>query len=435
LKTTISVTDLSTEGYGIGRTDSSRVVAVPGTLPGDRVQVEFFETSKGLVRGSLLSLIGASPDRCDHPCQHYGEGCLASPLGAYSYQSALEWKRKNLGETLRRLGGIDIEVPPVIASPLQWGYRERVELGIEIRDNQWLIGYQFDNKIVPILDCQLTEEAVRKAVSSFIERFANEPVKDRKDSSGEVARILFRSNGRDGVVAVLFLNVEYEPRIDKLAEALTSLNLNGWEIRSVESLKQRAYNSQWARSMGETTVAIRHGGATANASALTFSQVNRQAAALLEAEVMKFITKGNNVLDLYGGWGMFGLSAAGQGAAVEVVDSNEDSLLAGESLARATGLNVRYQWGNLDQAAAWSELPREADVIILDPPRKGLSSPARFWLEKYGANRLIYISCHPAALARDLKQMPTYRLQGVQAFDMFPQTPDLETVAILERVR
>jgi len=434
LRTTVEITDISNEGHGIGRTDEGRVVAIPGGLPGDSVLCEVFDLTKGMLKGKMIKLAIPSPARCAHPCAHNIDGCPASPLGAYSYGAALIWKQKNLAETLRRVGGIEIDVPVVVASPAEWGYRERVDLGIGISDGQIRVGYQSDDGLVPILDCWLAEIAVRSAVQSFAEQFKGIAVKSRRGESVNIARVLFRANGRGRVVAVLFLDIEFENRIDAFGKALNTLDLAGWEIRSVDSLKHRANRSQLARSMGETTVTIRHLNGSAEASALSFSQVNHQVAALVDAEVMSYINPSAKVLDLYGGWGMFGITAARNGARVLVVDSNEESLKTGGELAKSLGLDVRFETGDLDQAVSWENLPREAEIIVLDPPRKGLSSPAREWLNQHGAKRLIVVSCHPAALARDAKSLSNYRLKSVKPFDMFPQTPDLETVAVLERV-
>lgn len=434
LRETIAITDISTEGHGIGRTEAGRVVATAGALPGDSALVEVYDLTKGLLRGKLIEIVEGSPARCAHPCSHHGEGCPASPLGAYSYDKALEWKRKNLAETLRRVGGIEIEVSQVVASPKEWGYRERVDLGIEVSDGKVRVGYQSDNGLTPIFDCWLAEEGVRNAVQGFTEQFREAKAKGRRSEAVNVARILFRANGRDGVVAVLFLGVDYENRIDDLGKALNNFELTGWEIRSVESLKDRAYRSNLARSKGDCGVTIRHGGGSAEASALSFSQVNPQVAKLVDTEVSSYVVPSAKVLDLFGGWGMFGLTAANAGGRVLVVDSNEESLKSGETLSSSAGLDVRYEWGDLDKAVAWGNLPQEADIVIVDPPRRGLTNPAKEWLNRYGARRLIYISCHPAALSRDVKALTSYRLQSVKGFDMFPQTPDLEVVAVLGRV-
>ena len=439
MKSKIEITDLSTEGQGIGRTDLGRVVATPGTYPGDIALVETYAISKGLLRGKLIELIKASSGRCTHPCPHYSEGCPASRLGAYSYEAALSWKQKNLQQTIRRMGGVDIEVPPVVASSRQWGYRERIDLGIDVFKGIFRIGYQSESGLIPILDCQLAEKTVREAVNSFAERAYQtgeaRADQNQNEENGMVGRILFRGNRTGGIVIVLFLNRDRENLASFFENILMSMGLTGWEIRIVDSLSERAYRSNILRWHGNSSVTIKLAGSSATTSPLSFSQVNRVVAELIVAEVLTHIDPLSKVLDLFGGWGMFGLSAADKGAEVLVVDSNGDSLKAGGMLAKALGLDVRFERGDLDSASGWANLPRNVDVCIVDPPRKGLTIPAIEWLNLFGAERLVYVSCHPAALSRDSKALSNYRLDAVKPFDMFLQTPDLEIVAVLHRLK
>ncbi len=437
LKKQIEITDLSTEGHGIGRTGEGRVVATPYTLPGDNALVEVYELSKGILHGELIEVSTPSPARCPHPCAHYLEGCPASRLGAYSYNEALAWKRRNLSETLRRMGNIEIVVPPVVASPLQWGYRERIDLGIEASMEIMRVGYQTEQKLIPIRDCQLADSVVREMLRRFVGRITD-PVELSLTSNlhgvkGTFGRILFRANGRGGVVVVLFLNADRENVAPALAKVLSDLELAGWEIRITDSLSARAYLSKVWRQEGNSAVTINWSGGSAAASALSFSQVNKGVAELIAFEISSHITPSTSVLDLYGGWGLFGMAAAAGGAEVLVVDVDEESIRTGESLALKAGLEVRFKRGDLNLASDWRDLPSNAEACIVDPPRRGLGGAAIQWLNRHGAAKLIYVSCHPAALARDVQALSSYRIDSVKPFDMFPQTPDLETVTVLVR--
>lgn len=429
---------------------------IAGALPGDRVRATLtLPGERRAVRlisgGKIVELITPSPHRCEHPCSHHYEGCPASPLGALDYAAALEWKRRNLAETLRRIGGVESDVPPVIPSPRQWGYRERVDLLLLRTPEGHRLGYAAGQGVAAITTCHLAEEVVRNGLARLAGSLAGLGGKS-KVGLPDRGRVVLRADGRGGVIAVVFVSPKEAGRVPAARAWLSAAGLEGWQVRSVQPLEARAQGSALIAEEGRCEITLHAAGFSTTAPPLVFSQVNADAAAVLvectsaqahkrqvssaECNVLsaeRVIGPDDRLLDLYGGWGMFALEAARQGIPGVVVDNDVEALRAGSRLAKAAGLDVRFRPGNLDTPVGFSAACDDFTVVLVDPPRHGLSRPALAWLRARGPRRAICVSCHPAALARDLKALPEYRLAGLQPLDMFPQTPDLETVAGLVR--
>lgn len=433
--TKVTITDISTEGCGIGRTTEGRVIKVRRVFPGDLALVEYDPHPKTMPTGRIIEFIQRSPGRIEHPCRHYEEGCEGCPLGAYDYSSSLEWKRKNLQETLKRIGGVSVEVPPLIESPAGWRYRDRVELGLAILEGKLCVGYRANGKLLPIRYCLLADYGIGEVLQTFSDSVSlslkEHSIRFRSDDEKSIGRLLLRTNGTGGIVASINLEPEFADFAGKMEALLREARLAGW-IVGVSELNSR---SRTLRTTGDIDVTLSSGDFSTPANLHVFNQVNPSVANLLVDSIVAECRNARKVLDLFGGWGMFGLkTAAENNSKVIVVDIDDAGLAAGASLAAKAGLNVHFVKGNLFKSESWNKLPRDFDMAIVDPPFKGLDHVGIEWLNRYGPGRLVYVSCHPAGLARDVGQMKSYRLERVLLFDMFPQTTSLETLAVLRRI-
>ncbi|MFH0883039.1 MAG: TRAM domain-containing protein [bacterium] len=429
----LTISDLGWSGDGVARTQGGRVVLIPDTLPGDGVLARITHVPpKAPLRATVERLFSPSPQRVPHPCPHLLGGCPASPLGAYDQDSALDWKRSHLIETLRRIGRVENpSVDPVLPSPKSWRYRDRLEFHLLQAKTGLLLGYLGrEGQLVPISDCLLGSVELAHVLANLREQLL---------SVGRIAglaekdelRLLLRTNGLGGVVAVVFHAGRGRIALDALSRWLESPGAAGWQIRHSSSVNGRFFASRILAEKGE--VGIHHH--VAHRELITgptvFTQANTSASRLLNRIVLEELPRNGHILDLYGGFGAFALEYAAQGGSGVVIESAGEAVDAGKAFAEEHNLLVSFQILDLDQPKRLKV--RGFDAAILDPPRAGVSRALLEMLNAEGPQRLVYAACHPAALARDLTILHAYRPTRFRPVDLFPGTVDVETVAILQR--
>ncbi len=424
--------DLSWDGRGVSRDNGGRVVMISGAVPGDLVRAHLLSGGKkNLLSGMVKEIVTPSPDRVAHPCGHNDAGCPASPLGIWDYRAALAWKRNHLNETLRRLGGcMNPVIKETVAAPEQWGYRDRLELHLEAYGGAYRLGYISSTGFIPIGDCLLGSSAVRRGISSLISAMRMSGCNPRDG----MARILIRDNGHGGAVAVIFLERQLSPFFGTLQQVLEKTELAGWQIRFVREAKVRFFFSRLMAEGGDARIFHQ---ITDLGELITdptvFSQANHSGSALLRSRILNEIPTNGYLLDLYGGYGAFGLEYVRmkKGRAL-IMESSGAAVDAGRVFAKAHALPVEFVVKNLNQGVDPVAL-KGGDTLLLDPPRAGASPVLIQSLNEAGPKRVIYISCHPAALSRDLKLLSGYQAESFVVIDLFPQTPNLETLATLKR--
>jgi 23S rRNA (uracil1939-C5)-methyltransferase len=438
-----NIQDMTWDGRGVSRTPEGRVVMISGALPGDSVTAHLAPTeSRGPLLGIVDELITPSPDRVNHPCQYHARGCLTTPLGDWRYEAALAWKARHLGQTLRRIGGlIEPVITDPIPSPRQWGYRERLELHLFQVYEQWWLGYLTPDGYFPLKDCLLGTDPVRQALSRLVFALGSSvensawnppmPLESRKNSP----RLVIRDNGHGEAVAVLFIRNSEGTDLPVLRQALHHAEFAGWQIRHAPSMKLRFMVSQLIDAEGRPHLHLKVADRELTADPVVFSQVNREAAALLTQRIMDELPDQGAILDLYGGYGAFALDySLSKGGQAVVVEASIPAVRTGQAFAREQGLPVEYFTADLASRRLPVSMLKRRQAVILDPPRAGASLELIELLNEAGPPLVIYVSCHPASLARDVKLLRAYRPRSFTPVDLFPQTPDLETVALLDRI-
>ncbi len=439
------VYDLSWDGRGVARDPSGRVVMIYGALPGDTVTADIRPTGpKGLLSGKITKIVTPSPDRIPHPCTYHHAFCLTTPLGSWRYECALTWKRKHLAETLRRVGEIqNPHLADPIPSPQTWGYRDRLELHLFSDRGRWSLGYCTPEGYTAVRDCLLGSRTLREGLTSLVNSLdalsifpQALPTESDRCFSPNAVRILLRDNGRGGSVSVLFVQNPGKIDLIVVAQALADAGFLGWQIRHAPNPKSRFFFSQIIDRNGDYQ--ITHPIADSlelHADPTVFSQVNRSAAALMVDKVLEYLPESANLLDLYGGYGAFALAfASRRGGRATVLESSVMAVKAGETFAQEHSLPVEFICADLAKAGLPVEHLEKFDAVILDPPRNGAHPQIIQRLDSEGPARILYLSCHPATLARDLKQLKSYRAAIFIPIDLFPQTPDLEALAVLDRI-
>lgn len=361
-------------------------VFVPFSAPGDRLRVRIVERRRRFMRGEIEEILSPGPSRVEPRCSAFGRcgGCAWQHI---EYSAQLEAKRAILGDALRRIGGHRLDRPPdVMASPDAYGYRSRAR--VLSRDGE--VGFRAprSHALCAVAQCPVLDPAVE----SSLDRVARTSPRDGRLREWEI------SIGTDG-----------SARIHELAD---------------EPL--RPLGDELALEVAGDRIALSPG---------AFAQVNALLRDALHARVVERAGEGERLLELYAGAGFFTLALSRRFAFVEAVESSPISGPDLErNLSRAGRSNV-----SLLRARVEAVVPRhvrgDPDVVVVDPPRTGLPEAVTTGLVELAAARIVYVSCDPATLARDTARLVAagYALSAVEGFDLFPQTPHVEAVAVLER--
>jgi len=428
----VTIDKLVHGGKGLAH-DGAMAVFVEGVLPGESVRIQTERVKKGYAEGRLLEVVTPSPDRTTAPCPVYGQ-CGGCQLQHASAAAQLEVKRAILTETLVRLGGLtDVDVPPFVASPEVYGYRNRARLAVVTPKGKTAsLAYHEEgsHRLVPIAACPLLAPRLNEAVAHLNRALAG---------SGTMAAVLQEVRlGLSVTTGELMIQCEAERCTRRQAEGWfervrTGLDgLKGQVMIAGRGLQQR----RWVD--GETALTEQVAGLRLRCGDRSFVQANWRLNETLVETVAGWALKGQEraplrVLELYAGIGNFGLRLARGGALVTLVEGNPAALADARYNARVNHVGrCRFRHGPVETILDAST-PDEYDLVFMDPPRTGLSKEALAGLLRLRPYRLVYLSCDPPTLARDLRAMREagYRVTRLQGFDMFPQTMHIETLAEL----
>jgi 23S rRNA (uracil1939-C5)-methyltransferase len=446
---TVLIDDLAFGGEGVGRVNGY-VVFVRGGIPGDRVTVRLTEARARYGRGGIEAVEVPSPDRVQAPCPYFGR-CGGCRLQHVAYPAQLAFKEKQVRDCLERLGGLPaFELRPILPAPETLGYRNKMEFTVAPTAAGPALGLHAADRYDVVLDierCLLqsdvmntllaeTREAVRaRGISVY------EPTPDG-EGRGLLRFVTLREGQRTGQAMVNL--VASAPDVAALAPvaghlrahvpATTSVVLN------VNARKASvAVGTEEHLLLGRDTISERLRDVEFQISANSFFQTNTRQAERLFAIVEEAcaLTGGETVIDLYSGTGAISLLLARASRHVYGIELSPAAVADAVRNAGANRIeNCTFLAGEVRHVLP--ELLRQgvhADVVVADPPRAGFHPKALGTLATLGPARLVYVSCNPSTLARDVGELVRhgYVLEWVQPVDMFPQTPHIEAVARLRR--
>ena len=399
----VTIEAIAAGGDGVARTGGI-VVFVPRTAPGDRARVTL-DTRKRFARGTLDELLVSSAERVQPLCYHYRvDKCGGCQLQHMRYEAQLDAKRGIIRDALTRIGKRVVERPSIEASEEQWRYRRKLTLGIRRRkDGDWTIGlHPYDDPVgvFQLTDCPITDERVMRVWRQVMEARRFFPAADELRAS------------------VLGL------------DAGASVVMEGghaWPDRAAFFHAVPLAVALWWKPVHRARMLVaERDPATASAS---FAQVNPAVGRALHEYVLARANayRPERVIDAYAGSGATAIPLARSGARVVAIESDRDAAARCGALLPQESRSVAAR---VEDALA-DALP--ADVVLINPPRTGVHEQVAATLQSTATppRGLIYVSCDPATLGRDLSRMPRYRIASLQAFDMFPQTAHVETVCEL----
>lgn len=412
----LRIDSIAAGGEGVGRLPDGRVAFVHRTAPGDLAEIAVGVQRERWARGRLLRVLEPSAERRPPPCRFY-ERCGGCTLEHLRYAAQLRAKGRIVADAFGRIGGVEADPPEVVASPREQRYRNRVSFALRrLGGVRVVAGFHELGNAERIVDidgsCLLPEEPIsrvwdrlRAAWGAGAERLP----------PGDRLRLTLRANAAEEVS----LLVEGGDAGGKPAELLA-------ETEGLVSIWHRPGDAGPVLLAGAPGLPERWGEDALELSGAAFLQVNRGAAALLEAEVLQRAGEvtGLRVVDAYCGVGLHARRLARAGARVVGIELDPDAVR--EARRGAPG-EVRFLAGSVE-ALLPAQLP--ADLVVLNPPRAGVAPEVAAALVASPPGQLLYISCDPATLARDARRLAErFELQSVRCFDLFPQTAHVETVA------
>jgi 23S rRNA (uracil1939-C5)-methyltransferase len=445
----VSIDDLAFGGEGVGRLDGY-VVFVRGGVPGDRLTVRLTEARARYARGVIETIESPSADRIDAPCVYFGR-CGGCRLQHLTYSAQLTFKAKQVRDCLERLGGLPpFELRPILPAPDPFAYRNKMEFTVAPSARGPALGLHEADRYDVVLDierCLLqsdtmntllaeTRRAVRAAGLSVYE-----PTPDG-DGHGLLRFVTLREGRRTAQAMVNV--VAAAPDVQALgpvaervraavpATASVVLNVNAKKASVAVGTEEHLL-------LGRDTITERLDDVDFEISANSFFQTNTVQAERLFAVVAEAcaLTGSETVIDLYSGTGAISLLLARSSRHVYGIELAAAAVADAVRNARTNGIdNCTFLIGEVRHVLP--DLLRQgvrAEVVVADPPRAGFHPKALAALATLAPARLVYVSCNPATLARDVGDLVRrgYVLEWVQPVDMFPQTPHIEAVARLRR--
>ncbi len=440
----LNITGLGSSGEGVGKADGFTVF-VPGALPGETVSVKLFQVKKSYASGKILNIVVQSPQRVTPQCPYY-ESCGGCQLQHLSYEGQLQVKRRQVQDALERIGHIKgCEVLPVLGMQNPWHYRNKMQFPVSRVQGKIQIGCYaaLTHNVIDIESCIIQKEAnnkIMQAVRRWMAKF-NIPVYDEATGKGVVRHVMGRVGVKTGEVMAVIITACYD--IPHAGELVTTLKTEVDGLKSiVQNINKKRTNiimgSKSRVLYGKGTIKDRLGNLKFNISPLSFFQVNSAQAKKLYATALDFaaLQGSETVIDCYCGTGTISLYLAQKARKVYGIEIVEPAIKdANENAAANNIANAQFICG--DAAVEMPALLSSGvtpDVVLLDPPRAGCDKKVLAAIAQVKPQKIVYVSCNPASLARDMAFLTEngYRAVKAQPVDMFGMCAHIETVALLQ---
>ena len=438
-KKSINIRNLGAHGEGVGDIDGFTVF-VEGALPGEMVEAEIVTVKKSYGVGKLLHVVEKSPKRVEPICPLFGK-CGGCQIMHMDYQGQLYQKTQRVVDAFQRIGKFnDIEISPCVASPAPLHYRNKVQAPIKQGHDGIRIGFyaRSSHELVDVdscyIHCELGQQVYESAASLLKE--SGVLAYDWKSGKGELRHLIIRTavNQNEALVVI----VTRGKASDSLIRVAQEICAQNPEVKGViQNINPSPHNVVLGRKFellaGDAYIEEEILDLKFRISAASFFQVNPLQARQLYQQVIDWADlKGTEtVLDAYCGVGTLSLFLASSAKKVIGVECVSQAIEDAERNAALNGIeNVSFVCAEVEK---WIQSADQADLVVLNPPRKGCDPAMIEALGNMQSPKILYVSCDPATLARDLAGLKGfgYRIDTVQPFDMFPQTAHVETVVLL----
>ncbi len=438
-KTLVKIRDLNHDGEGVGRLENL-VTFVPGALPGEEVKIEIVEQRKNYLRAQLIEITTTSPDRITPPCSYFYT-CGGCQLQHLAYQAQLAWKRSQVKAALFRIGKLEFPVLPTIGMANPYRYRNKGRFHLAVEKDKLLVGFfaQQSHDLININDCLIQHPINIEALTAL--RQAIEVCRGQGKTTFDNLAFFYDAELRTSFFTGQVV-ITLDCRQDRPDSAFLELinaelkNTLGHRLAGLVIKTPGKSGNTYQVVSGSKWIEEQIGFYRYRISPQSFFQVNPVQAGELFKLTSAYAGKPQTAIDLYCGTGNFSMHLSQVAQQVIGIDSEESAIADARFNASLNGIkNTRFVVGRVEQIADLLKEGADPKTIILDPPRKGCSPELLQSVADAKPDRIVYVSCNPATLARDLKLLHSkgYPPLKIQPVDMFPQTSHVETVALLSR--
>ncbi len=449
---TVDITDIALpNNYGVAKSDKL-VIFVPGGVVGDKVNIRIIRESKRVAYGEILETIAPSPFRKNPDCPHFGP-CGGCTLQHLTYEKQLEIKENYVLQTLRRIGGLDvgaINMHSIIPSPDIYFYRNKLELSFGGSGRSIVMGLRervspfegYTGRVVPLGQCPVSTPVAGNIIPVFV-KFAEEHglsaynpltghgllrhlVLRESKSTGDCMVILETKAGPIPDLIPLWQQLSrLAPEIQGFYRILNDASGDDFHPRDTRHIAGKSYIEETLHNI------------TYRIFPEAFFQPNTKAAEILYRKIADLVELSGQekVLGLFCGAGAIEIFLSGRAKEVIGIDSDHANILNARENCRANKVNnCLFHEGKIEKVLKSINLDG-IDLAIVDPPRGGISKNGLGHIFRVNPRKIAYVSCNPSTMARDLKTMSMhgYLVSSVAPFDLFPQTPHVETLTILHR--
>lgn len=415
------IESLAFGGEGILR-HQGFVIFVPFTAPGDRIVCRITNVKRSFAKGVLVEILTRSKDRVKPPCPYFGT-CGGCQLQHLNLQTQLQYKLNAVTDALKRIGHLSF--PPFSIQPAEknWAYRQHITLHLRPKGVGFEAGYigQDNRSLVVIKECPIFTEASNPIIpllQNLVAQIAN--------PHQEGGRVILLKNHRGQYIFSFQFGPQFEIRKSLFEMMLQNPLVAGIAVQTPQK--------EWI--LGDIFCEQQIEGLTFRYSPKTFIQNHPDQSAAIARQICRLASSQKNILDLYCGYGTTSLLLGKQGHSVLGMEWNQHAIQFAKENASLNGLkNVCFQQGDVEKLLPHWVKNNKADLIIVNPPRQGLAKGVVETLLTASPQSIIYVSCMPATLARDLGTLSAaYKIKGGYVYDMFPQTAHVETLVLLGRI-
>ncbi|MER1957715.1 MAG: 23S rRNA (uracil(1939)-C(5))-methyltransferase RlmD [Solibacillus sp.] len=445
-RTTVYIEDLTHDGNGVAKIDGYPLF-IPGALPGETAEVHVVKTLKNYGFAKVVDILTTSPDRVDATCEYFAQcgGCQVQHL---SYEGQLKWKQSMVENVMKRIGKIDAPVHPVKGMDEPWHYRNKSQIPFAQNEEGDAIAGFYKTKsheIVNMERCLIQSGEADVMMGQLKDELALLRIRpyDEKSHQGMLRHVVVRKARATGEVMIVLVTKtkkfpQAEAAVEKLRELVPNVtsiiqNINGEKTNVI-------FGDETVTLWGKDTIEDTIGDVRFEISARSFYQVNPVQTEVLYKQALDYAQlEGNErVIDAYCGIGSISLFLAQKAGQVMGVEIVEQAIEDAKRNAELNGLtNTYFEAGPAEEVIPrWYKEGKVADVLVVDPPRKGCDEALLNTIIEQKPKRVVYVSCNPGTLARDLRILEDggYKTKEIQPVDMFPHTTHCEAVAWLELV-
>lgn len=440
---TVTVSDLTYEGMGVAKVDGYPLF-IEGALPGEEVVAHVVKAEKKFAFARLAKLVTTSPDRVAPKAKAYAQTGIA-PLQHLAYPAQLRFKQNQIVQLYKK-AHLDITVLPTLGMAQPFGYRNKAQVPVRMVDGQLTTGFykRRSHDLLPLEDFYIQDPKIDQAILVVRDLLRQYGVSayDERTNTGVIRHIMVRRGYYSQQMMIVLVSTTWAiPHLDEIVTGISKalpetasimLNLNNRKTNVILGKKTR-------NLFGHDYLEDQLLGSTFRISPLSFYQVNPQQTEVLYQQAIERaeLTGKEVVIDAYSGIGTISLTMAKHAKEVHGVEIVPEAVHDAQENARLNGIkNADFVVGQAETVMEqWAAQGRQADVVMVDPPRKGLAPEFVAAVGKMLPPKVVYVSCNPATLARDISALQEfgYRAVQTQPVDMFPQTTSIESVTVLQR--